>query len=174
MTALLARITADPDLFAAAIFGGAMLVIAISVALWVAVFGRDERRMHRRIERVQSPATSRSEGQAPAVDSVKRQRKDSSIASLDRLLKRALPNGNVMRLRLERSGLRLAVGDYLLICLGLGIATTLAMVLLYDLALPIDLSVGVLVGLGCRTSSSASGPSSASRSFRRCSRTLWI
>jgi tight adherence protein B len=147
MTAWLERIAADPDLFAAAIFGGGLLAIALSVALWFAVFGRDERRMHRRIERVQSPATGRSQGQA-AVDSVKRQRKDSSIASLDRLLKRALPNGNVMRLRLERSGLPLAVGDYLLICLGLGIVITLMMFLVYDFALIVNLSVGILAGLG--------------------------
>ena len=148
MSTWLGRIATDPDLLAAATFGGAMLAIAIGAALWFALFGRDERRMHRRIERVQSPATSRADGQAAAVNSVKRQRKDSSIASLDRLFKRALPNGNVMRLRLERSGLPLAVGDYLLICLGLGVLATLTMVFVYDFALIINLSVGVVVGLG--------------------------
>jgi tight adherence protein B len=148
MSTWLGRIATNPDLLAATVFGGAILAIAIGATLWFAIFGRDERRMHRRIVRVQSPATSRADGQGSAVDSVKRQRKDSSIASLDRLFKRALPNGNVMRLRLERSGLPLAVGDYLLICLGLGVLATLTMVFVYDFALIINLSVGVVVGLG--------------------------
>ena len=58
---------------------------------------------------------------------MRRNKKDSSIASVDKLIKRLLPNVGILRLRLERSGWPLKIGDFMLICLGLGIATGLGL-----------------------------------------------
>jgi hypothetical protein len=86
MNALIDRISSDPNLLSAAVFGGALLVITVMAMLWFTLFQKDERRMHRRMQRVQSPARARH--------------------------KRLLPNLDLMRLRLERSGLPLNAGDY--------------------------------------------------------------
>jgi tight adherence protein B len=139
---------ADPAILSALVFGGSLAAIFILAALWTIVFHQDERQLQRRIERVRSPRRSTSVDPAQAVGSLRRSRKDSSIASLDRLIKRSLPNIQMMRLQLERSGLPLNVGDYLLICFGLGALTTLAMNLALSLSIVIDVLVGVIVGLG--------------------------
>jgi len=148
MNVVIERIASDPNLLSAVVFGGALLVITIVAALWFAVFHQDERRMHRRIQRIQSPARARHEqAQETPVESLRRKRKDSSIAGLDRLIKRLLPNLDLMRQRLERSGLPLNVGDYFLVCLGVAIAATGLMMTTVALPFAVDLSVGVVAGL---------------------------
>jgi len=142
----------DPQLLSAVVFGGSLFTIGALAALWLAIVQKDERRLRRRIERVQSPVRRRGGGgddplsEVP-VGSLRRNRKDSSIKSLDRLIKRLLPNLGVLRQRLERSGLPLNVGDYFLICLGLGVATTLVMVFALSSPLALDIATGCLVGV---------------------------
>lgn len=148
MSTLIELIATDPDLLAAVIFGVSLLGVALAMMLWSGVLQPDERRLHRRIERLRSPAAARQNNASAPMESLKRQRKDSSIASLDRLLKRIMPDVNMLRLRLERSGMPLAVGDYLLICLGLAVTATLATVFLYDLPMILNLCVAIVVGLG--------------------------
>lgn len=149
MSALIDLILSDPNLLSATVFGGALLVITVVATLWFTVMQKDERRMHRRIQRVQSPARARhEEAQEAPVESLRRRRKDSSFASLDRILKKALPNLDLMRLRLERSGLPLGVGDYFLICFVLGVVVTAILYFTYDLPILIHLSAGVVLGLG--------------------------
>ena len=147
MNALLDRIIADPDLFTAAVFGATVCVVGLIAALWLTLFQNDERRLQRRIQRVHAPSRGRHDDPVARVESLRRTRKDSSIASLDRLFKKALPNLTLMRLRLERSGLPLKVGDYVLICLGLGLATTLLLALLTPFGLLLDALIGMAVGL---------------------------
>ncbi len=148
MNPLLERIVADPNLFSAAVFGGAVCLMGLFAALWFALFEQDERRLQRRIAGLQSPARGRRDDPVAQVESLRRNRKDSSIASFDRLLKRSLPNINLMRLRLERSGLPLKVGDYFLICLGLGAVATLLLAFLSPLGLLLNALIGLVVGLG--------------------------
>lgn len=147
MNALLERIVADPNLLSAAVFGGAICLIGLLAVLWVALFQQDERRLQRRVARLQSPSRGRGDP-AAQVESLRRNRADSSIASLDRLLKWSLPNISLLRLRLERSGLPLKVGDYVLVCLGLGAVVTLLLALFSPLGLLLDALIGVVVGLG--------------------------
>lgn len=72
----------------------------------------------------------------------------SSIKGLDRLLKGFLPNVSVLRLRLERGGLTIKVGDYLLACVGLGLVSALLIWWLYPVHPLLGLLMGIGVGVG--------------------------
>jgi tight adherence protein B len=151
MIPLLDQIGSDPNLLAATVFGGILLAIGLVTTLWVTVFQRSERRMHKRVDRVlRTPGTIQKskDASAPQVESLRRKQKDSSFAQIDRLLKRALPNIRMMRLRLERSGLRLNVGDYLLVCLGLALVSGLVIGWWYGFGWMIALPLGIAIGLG--------------------------
>ncbi len=123
----------DPNLLAAAAFAAVLAALGVGAGLWSALFERDQRRLQRRIERLGRPAAvpTSANPKDQSVGSVRRQVAASSIQGLDRLLTAVLPNVGVLRLRLERSGLPIKVGDYLLVCLGLGLLGTLAIWGLY-------------------------------------------
>jgi tight adherence protein B len=148
MTPLLERITADPDLWAATVFVACLAGAGLFAVLWMSLFGQEERRLRRRVEGLHAPRAAGAEQSAQPAESLRRNRSDSSIASLDRLIKRFLPNIGLLRLRLARSGWPLKVGDYVLICLALSATTMLGMWLALDLSVLIDALVAVIVGLG--------------------------
>jgi tight adherence protein B len=148
MTPLLERIAADPDLLAAMVFVVCLAGAGLFGAVWFVLFDQGERRLRRRVERLHAPHPAGAEQGARPVESLRRNRSDSSIASFDRLIKRFVPNIGLLRLRLARSGWRLKVGDYLLICLALSAAAMLGMRLALDFSLLIDASVAVIVGVG--------------------------
>ena len=150
MNALLQQIATDPDLLSAAVFGGCLLTVGLVAVLWLALFQKDERRLRRRLERLQGGARGRKSagGEQVQVESVRRNKKDSSIASVDRLIKRLLPNLGILRMRLERSGWRLKVGDFMLICLGLGIATGLGVAFGAGLSPLVSACLGLAIGVG--------------------------
>ena len=104
--------------------------------------------MRRRVEQLHAPRAAGAEQSQNRVESLRRNQSDSSIASFDRLIKRFLPNIGLLRLRLERSGWPLKVGDYLLVSLGLFLVTTLGVWYTSDLSLPIDALAGLVVGVG--------------------------
>jgi tight adherence protein B len=148
MSALLGQIARDPNLLSAAVFGASLLVVGLVAVLWFTLFQKDERRLRRRLERLQAPRSTRKSDPSVPVESLRRNQQDSSIASFDRLLKRVLPNIGILRQRLERSAWKLKVGDFLLICLGLGAFTAIAMIFAFDLPVLVDLLLGVVVGIG--------------------------
>jgi tight adherence protein B len=148
MTPLLQWIAADPDLLAAAVFVLCLVGVGLFAAVWVALFGQGERRLRRRVDRLRTPRAAGVEQSARPVESLRRNRSDSSIAGFDRLIKRFVPNIGLLRLRLARSGGPLKVGDYLLICLALSAVTMLAMRLAFDFSVLIDALVAVIIGVG--------------------------
>jgi tight adherence protein B len=148
MTRLLERIVADPNLLAATVFVVCLVGVGLFAAVWFALFDQGERRLRRRVERLHVPRIAGTEQSARPVQSLRRNRSDSSIASFDRLIKRFVPNIGLLRLRLARSGWPLKVGDYLLACLALSAVTMLAMLLALDLSWLIDALVALIVGVG--------------------------
>ena len=140
---------ADPNLLTAAAFAAALLAIGAAFGAWRLVFQRGQRLLRRRIERLGRPAGA-SAGAEPArkVESVRRQTSASSIKGLDRVMRAVLPNVNVLRQRLERSGWRIKVGDYLLGCLGLGVVAALVAWWWFALHPALALLVGVAAGTG--------------------------
>jgi tight adherence protein B len=146
MTRLLERIAADPDLLAGTVFVVCLVGVGLFAAVWFALFDQGERRLRRRAERLHVPRAA--EQSTRPVESLRRNRSDSSIASFDRLIKRFVPNIGLLRLRLARSGWRLKVGDYLLACLALSAVTMLAMLLALDVSWLIDALVALIIGVG--------------------------
>jgi tight adherence protein B len=146
MTRLLERIAADPDLLAGTVFVVCLVGVGLFAAVWFALFDQGERRLRRRAERLHVPRAA--EQSARPVESLRRNRSDSSIASFDRLIKRFVPNIGLLRLRLARSGWPLKVGDYLLACLALSAVTMLAMLLALDVSWLIDALVALIIGVG--------------------------
>ena len=151
MRALLEQIARDPNLLSAAVFGGSLLLVGLVALLWVGLFQKDERLLRRRLERLQNaPRVARApKGEEETlVEAVRRNKQDSSIASIDRLIKRLLPNLAILRMRLARGGLPLKVGDFLLICLGLAAAVAIALTVALDLSIWLNLGIGLIVGVG--------------------------
>ncbi len=151
MSPLLEQIARDPNLLSAVVFGGSLLVVGLVAAAWLSLFQKDERRLRRRLERLQNAprgARAAKGEEATLVETVRRNKRDSSIASIDRLIKRVLPNLAILRMRLARSGLPLKVGDFMLICFGLGAAAAIAMTIASDLSIWIGLGLGVILGIG--------------------------
>jgi tight adherence protein B len=151
MSPLLEQIARDPNLLSAVVFGGSLLIVGLVAAAWFSLFQKDERRLRRRLERLQNAprgARAAKGEEATLVETVRRNKRDSSIASIDRLIKRVLPNLAILRMRLARSGLPLKVGDFMLICFGLGAAAAIAMTIASDLSIWINLGLGVILGIG--------------------------
>jgi tight adherence protein B len=148
MTSLLERMATDPDVLMAAVFVACLVGAGLFAALWFALFGQGERRLRRRMERLHATRPDGAGHSGAPVESLRRNRADSSIAGFDRLLKRFVPNIGLLRLRLARSGWPLKVGDYLLICLALAAVTMLGMRLALDFSLLIDALAAIVVGVG--------------------------
>ena len=151
MNPLLQQIAHDPDLLSAVVFGGSLLAVGLVAVLWLTLFQKDERRLRRRLDRLQAGARGKraaASGEQTQVESVRRNKKDSSIASIDKLIKRLLPNIGILRMRLDRSGWRLKIGDFLLICVGLGVVTGLTLGFGFGLSPLVNACLGLAIGVG--------------------------
>ena len=149
MSALWQQIVSDPNLLSAVVFGGSLLVVGLISVVWLTLFQQDERRLRRRLERLQSgPRRPLPDQESQPAESLRRDRQDSSIASFDRLIKRALPNVNLLRMRLSRSGWPLKIGDYLLICLVAGVVSAVAAAFVFHMSILISGLAGVVLGVG--------------------------
>ena len=149
MTALWGQIARDPNLLSATVFGGCLLIVAIITLVWFVLFQEDERRLRRRLERLNAaPRAPRPDQESQPTESLRRDRQDSSIASLDRLIKRVLPNVNQLRLRLVRSGWSLKIGDYLLLCLAVSAVSGVALAFFFGLSLLASGLSAIVLGVG--------------------------
>jgi tight adherence protein B len=149
MSALWGQIARDPNLLSATVFGGCLLIVALISLVWFALFQEDERRLRRRLERLNAaPRTPISGQENQPAESLRRDRQDSSIASLDLLIKRALPKVNQLRLRLARSGWSLKIGDYLLICLVAGAVSGLALAFVLGRSIVVSGLGAIVLGIG--------------------------
>jgi tight adherence protein B len=95
---------------------GVMTLICGIAAFGPQLFaGPGQKRIQRRLERVagQEAAANRP----AATITVRRDVTDSSIAALDRLIKRLLPRPAVLRERLALTGRRIPLAEYLLVCM---------------------------------------------------------
>ena len=64
MSRLLEQIARDPNLLSAVVFGASLLVVGLVAVLWLTVFQQDERRLRRRLERLQDGARGAHKGKA--------------------------------------------------------------------------------------------------------------
>jgi tight adherence protein B len=127
---------------------GLAVVVAGIMFLVVVIFKNLERKtLRRRLGVVTGKVEAPSRG--PAEVTVRRDVADSSIATFDKLLKLLLPSQDKLRERLAATGKRISLGEYVLVCLIVGIAvfTIQYMVLYKGLPLALLLSVTAAVAL---------------------------
>lgn len=141
-------IAVQPDVIKVAILGlGVFAALSLILLSFNAFDGRDKQ-LRRRIDQIVDPNIDLGKQQESPTESVRRNTADSRIASIDRLVKSILPNIDRLRQRLERSGWPLKIGDYLLICAGLWLASTLVLWVSLGLSLAINLLAGFTLGFG--------------------------
>jgi len=114
-------------------------VLAIVMIVTVALIGAHKSKM--RMKRVLA-VTGKADIRAKNTVNVRRATADSSIAAFDYLIKKFLPNPQRMRMRLQRTGRTITLGQYLLFCFAL--TAILALALTFVVGLP--MIVGVLAG----------------------------
>lgn len=142
---------ADLPVLMAVTGAGTALVITL---LGLAVFGtsgttkRRERRVAAVLRRARPEARfGRAGPSAPNPISNRSSAADSGIPQVDRLIKRLLPQGSLLRLRLQQTGTSITVGRYVLWMVGVGVVTALLLGVLTGLSWLVSLLFGVAVGL---------------------------
>ena len=128
------------------IFGGAIVLAFVLVIL---AFATGASQSKQRLKRVTQMAqkTDALAGKSTAVN-VKRATADSSIAAIDYLIKRWLPNPQKMRGRLLRTGRQISLGQYLTFCGVLALLTTSLLKLMVAIPFIACVGVGIVVGIG--------------------------
>jgi tight adherence protein B len=128
------------------IFGGA---IVLALVLVILAFATGANQSKQRLKRVTQMAQKNDApgGKISAV-SVKRATADSSIAAIDYLIKRWLPNPQKMRGRLLRTGRQISLGQYLTFCGVLAILAAGGLKVMVAIPFVACLLVGVVVGVG--------------------------
>ena len=117
------------------VFGIAtILVVAVSIFTKT---DRTEQRITAIKQRWQKPDEDVDAGQ------IRRSEQDSSIASLDRIIKRLLPNPEQLRLRLARTGRKISVAEYILASLVTGAVCALLVQKLLSVSILVVLFVAV-------------------------------
>ena len=121
-------------------------VLFLGLALTGSSGGRDAKLYGRRLERVrgESRQAVRKPGDAP---NLRRNGSDSGIRLLDTVIKRYLPRPAVLRARLERTGLKVSPGEYLLFSVVIALLFGAIAVMLFGRSPLIALLSGLTSGL---------------------------
>jgi len=128
------------------IFGGAVVVALVLVVLAFSTGANQSKQRLKRVAQLAQKADGGT-GKSSAVN-VKRATADSSIAAVDYMIKRWLPNPQKMRGRLLRTGRQISLGQYLTFCGVLAILAAGALKLMVGLPFIACLLVGVVIGVG--------------------------
>jgi len=118
------------------------VTLAIVLVVTVVLIGARKSKM--RMQRVMA-VSAKVDKRAGTVN-VRRATADSSIAALDYLIKRFLPNPQRMRMRLSKTGKTITLGQYLMFCFGL--ATFVGLLFKFILGIPtvVCLLAGIALG----------------------------
>lgn len=138
----------QPDMMKMAVLGLGVFAVLILILFSFGILGGGDERMRRRVDQIVDPLAVSSQSDAAPVESVRRNMADSKIAGIDRLIKGLLPNIDLLRQRLERSGWPLKIGDYLLISAGLCLLTALLLWFALGYSIMINLLAGFIIGFG--------------------------
>lgn len=136
----------DPDVLTALVF---LATFAALCAVVVALFGGQEaqrRRIRQRMDHIQDRWTKGSAEQSAT--RIRRNLSDSSIPTLDRLIKRIVPPPAQLRRRLARTGRRITLGEYVLTNLLLGALVVAVAVPVLGAPPVLAVLIAVTIGIG--------------------------
>ena len=101
--------------------GGVILLL-----LAFAVGGSKEKQLNQRVQQIKSGRQPKDPSGPTRKVNVKKSTADSDIQALDKLIKNALPQRELLRKRLAAAGIEAPLGRYLGICFAIGVAAALA------------------------------------------------
>ncbi|MGH1481477.1 MAG: type II secretion system F family protein [Geminicoccales bacterium] len=148
MTQFFDILNTNSDVSLMVILGAGTFLFLLLILVGFDIIGGDGKRLQQRIDQIVDPRTGQTNSAIEPTETLRRNRSDSNIVAVDRLIKGFLPNVGLLRQRLERSGWPLRIGDYLLICAGLWILTAGAVWLLLDLSPIVSFLTGTIIGFG--------------------------
>lgn len=148
MNALLDYAAGDPTIVYALL--SFSLIFAVSVVIWLIKAEADSpaRQTRRRARMVNDRYRPGKNGEMQAAVSVKRKGSDSSFAILDRIVKTFLPRPALLRERLMKTGKAISVGEYVMICLLVGLVMTGLVHHFFKLGFAISLVTGMGSAIG--------------------------
>jgi tight adherence protein B len=131
--------------------GGVVLVAALIAAAIVLLLmvqithARGSRQLRRRISGIQTRAANREE--VASVESV-RMEQTGRYPGLEAIAKKLVPRPALLRDRLDQTGLKIGIGQYALICIGVGLGFTLVRAFVFDMPATLTILLGLVSGLG--------------------------
>ena len=134
------------DGIGAVVLVAALIAAAIVMLLMAQIsHARDTRQLRRRISGVQSRVAAREEN--VSVGSV-RAEQAGRYPGLEAIAKKLVPRPALLRERLDQTGLKIDIGQYVLICLGVGLSFTLIRSLVFHMPPTLAILLGLVSGLG--------------------------
>ena len=117
------------------------------ILLLFGVFSQNPRAsLFRRIDRVKALHEKRAPGEE-FVSIARRKAKNSEIEFLDEIIKRFVPRQDMLRLRIERSGMSYSIGVYILASLLIGVAAASVALTLWGAPPATGILFGITMGL---------------------------
>ena len=134
------------DGIGAVVLVAALIAAAIVMLLMAQIsHARDTRQLRRRISGVQGRVAAREEN--VSVGSV-RAEQAGRYPGLEAIAKKFIPRPALLRERLDQTGLKIDIGQYVLICLGVGLSFTLVRSLVFHMPPTLAILLGLVSGLG--------------------------
>lgn len=121
-----------------------LATVCISVVGGILVFG-EQRQTNKRMAVMMRRWQPRVA--ADGTPTVRLAQYDSSLPTVDRILKRLLPRREMLRRRLRRTGRAITVGQYLVGCVVVGVLAGLAMFSLFGMSGPVSVLGGCAAGV---------------------------
>ncbi len=97
----------------------------ILLLLAFAVGGSKEKQLNQRVQQIKTGRQPKDKKAPSSKVNVKKSTADSEIKALDKLIKSALPQRELLRKRLASAGIEAPLGRYLGVCLAIGVVTAL-------------------------------------------------
>ena len=134
------------DGIGAVVLVAALIVAAIIMLLMAQIsHARDTRQLRRRISGVQGRVAAREE--SASIGSVRAEQAGRYLG-LEAIAKKFIPRPALLRERLDQTGLKIDIGQYVLICLGVGLSFTLVRSLVFHMPPTLAILLGLVSGLG--------------------------
>lgn len=137
--------TLDPATLAALAAG--LFVAFAAVIIGLSLAGGDKR-LKSRIERASGIVQIRSRDVGENYASLRRDQPTGRMREIDAIAQRVLPRPQALRDRLARTGRRISLGQYGLVCAGVAIVATLIRSIFLPLPMILALLTAIVIGLG--------------------------
>jgi tight adherence protein B len=132
-----------------ALFAAALLAVGTVLFLIRASVGGDRRKLKSRLARASGQTTAvRRTSSSGQYASLRRDQSSDRLKQIDALARRFVPRPQALRDRLARTGKRITIGQYALICVGTAVAVTLLRVMLLNVPPMIGILIGIAAGIG--------------------------